>query len=184
MARRVITSIPGPEWAALFTPGFTRSAFRLEARQHYTMADEQEPFSRFCAGLDPQLDLSWWTALASAHAAAGHTMSRVRVIVEPPTDYTRFELYAYPTMIAAGDDIRIVSVQPGTWPEGIPQHDFWLFDDRDLWLLNYDTEGTLLSAEQAEDPDVISRHLQWRDSALAQAIPVSDYLALTRQRAP
>jgi hypothetical protein len=182
MAGRVITRIPGPEWAALFSPGFTRSAFRLETLQHYSMADEQEPFRRFCAGLDPQLDLSWWTGLASTHAAAGHAMSRVRVIVEPPTDYTRFELHAYPAMVAAGDDIRVISVTPGTWPEGLPQHDFWLFDDRDTWLLNYDRAGTLLSAEQAEDPDVISLHLRWRDAALDQAIPVSEYLGLTRRR--
>jgi hypothetical protein len=183
MGRRLITSIPGPEWAALFTPGFTRSAFRLEARQHYSMADEQEPFGRFCAGLNPRLDLSWWTGLARTHTAAGHAMSRVRVIVEPPTDYTRFELYAYPAMIAAGDDIKVISVPASTWPDGLPQHDFWLFDDRDVWLLNYDQAGTLLSAEQADDPDVISRHLGWRDAALAQAIPVSDYLALTRRPA-
>ena len=177
MARRVITGVPGPEWAALFSPGFARSAFRLETRQHYSMADEREPFERFRAGSDPRLDLSWWTGLASAHAAAGHSMSRVRVIVEPPTDYTRFELYAYPAMIAAGDDIRVISTMPGAWPDGVPQHDFWLFDDQDLWLLNYDQAGTLVSAMQADDPDELNRHRRGRDAALARAVAVRDYLA-------
>lgn len=111
-------------------------------------------------------------------------MSRVRIIVEPPTDYTRFELHAYPMMIAAGDDIRVISAASGTWPDGLPRHDFWLFDDKDLWLLNYDPAGRLLSAELAEDPGVIARHQHWRDAALSQSIPVSEYLALPGRRAP
>ena len=116
MAARVITSLASKEWVALFT-GFTRSAYRLEALQHYTDPSEREAFARFCAGQDPQIDLSWWTGMARKQTAAGRSMSRVRVIIEPPSDYTRFELVAYPVMAAAGDDIRIISVSPGTWPD-------------------------------------------------------------------
>ncbi len=182
MARRVINAIPGEEWGALFT-GFTRSAFRLEAFQHYTAPDEEEALARFRAGQDPQIDLAWWTGLARRQTAAGRTMSRVRVIVEPPTEYTRFELVAYPVMAAAGDDIRIISVSPGTWPADVPHHDFWLFDDRDVWILNYDQAGVLLSAELQDDHQAVQEHLWWRDAALAQAIPVGDYLTVTARRA-
>ena len=112
MAARVITSLASKEWGALFT-GFTRSAYRLEALQHYTDPSEREAFARFCAGQNPQIDLSWWTGLARKQTAAGRSMSRVRVIIEPPSDYTRFELVAYPIMATAGDDIRIISVSPG-----------------------------------------------------------------------
>ena len=182
MAARTITAIPGPEWAALFTD-FRQSAFRLEIRQHYTAPDEQEEFGRFLAGEEPQPELTWWTELARGHIAAGRSMCRVRVIVEPPSDYTRFELAAYPVMAAAGDDIRIISIAPRSWPPGIPHEDFWIFDDQDLWILHYDETGFLYCAELADDPQVVADHLGWRDTALELSIPVNDYLAAGSRKA-
>jgi hypothetical protein len=87
-------------------------------------------------------------------------------------------------MAAASDDIRIISVDPGKWPAGVPHHDYWLFDDRDVWVLNYDREGVLRSAELQDDGQVVLDHPRWRDAALAQAIPIGDYLAVTAHRAP
>lgn len=177
-----ITSTASPEWIALFT-GFSKSAFRLEGLQVYREPDEAEAVARFVAGQDPQVDLSWWLNLAKEHTTAGHRMSRVRVIVEPPTDYTRFELYCYPRMAEAGDDIRIISTPPGTWPPGLPRHDFWIFDDRDVWRLFYDPAGVFLGADLLEDPEEIADHLRWRDLALAESTPVRSYLATPQRRA-
>lgn len=182
MARRVIDKIRGPEWASLFT-GFTSSAFRLETLQHYTEPDEQKAFAKFRSGRDSAIDLTWWTSLVREHVAIGHTMSRVRVVMEPPSDYTRFELFAYPVMAAAGDDIRIIPVMSGIWPSGIPHEDFWLFDDREVWVLIYDQAGIPLRAELLDDHQAVVDHMQWRNSALAQAIPVNDYLATLNCRA-
>ena len=109
-------------------------------------------------------------------------MSRVRVIIEPPSDYTRFALLAYPVMAAADDDIQIIAASPGTWPDGVPREDFWLFDD-DVWVMNYDNNGPFVSAELLEDRQGTADHLRWRDAALAQSIPVSQYLALAARRA-
>lgn len=111
-------------------------------------------------------------------------MSRVRVIIEPPSEYTRFELLAYPVMAAAGDDIRIISVRPGDWPPDVPRHDFWLFDERDVWMLDYDPAGVLRSAELRDDPRTVQDHLRWRDAALGQAAPVSEYLAAGARQVP
>jgi hypothetical protein len=182
MARRVITALPSEEWGALFT-GFTRSAFRLETLQHYSAPDEEDALARFCAGKNPDINLSWWTGLAREHTAAGRTMARVRIIIEPPSDYTRFELVAYPIMAAAGDDIRIITVPRGAWPAGIPHEDFWLFDDRDVWVMRYDAAGVFLRAELVDDRRAVLDHMRWRDAALAQAIPVTDYLAIAARRA-
>ncbi|HXT44386.1 MAG TPA: hypothetical protein VN748_09770 [Pseudonocardiaceae bacterium] len=181
MSRRIITSLASAEWAGLFT-GFTRSAFRLEALQHAADPDEEEAFVRFLAGQDPGVDLSWWIELAKGHTAAGRRMCRVRVVIEPPSDYTRFELAHFPAMAEAGDDIRIIVAGPGTWPAGMPRHDFWLFDDRDVWVLNYDDAGMFLSAELQTDRRVITDHLCWRDAALRQSIPVREYLAMSARR--
>ena len=104
-------------------------------------------------------------------------MSRVRVVIEPPSDYTRFELAHFPAMAAAGDDIRVIAAAPGTWPPDLPRHDFWLFDDRDVWVLKYDGTGTFLRTELRDDPQTITSHLRWRGDALGQSTPVDDYLA-------
>jgi hypothetical protein len=176
MGRR-FTSTADPEWLALFE-SFEQSAFRLEGLQHYSSPEEAEAFARFRAGKDPGLDLSWVLNTARAHAAAGQRMSRVRVIVEPLTDYTRFELFHYPAFVAAGDDIRVIAVTQGNWPTGIPRHDYWLLDDRDVWIMRYDDAGAFVSAEQVDDPAEVAKHQRWRDAALAQSIPVNTYLSM------
>jgi hypothetical protein len=175
MGRR-IGSTDDAEWAALFT-GFQRSAYRLEGLQHYAEPDEAEAFARFLNGEDPKLDMSWWLSLAAEHKAAGRNMTRVRVIVEPITDYTRFELAHYPAMDAAGETIRVITTAGGSWPAGVPPHDYWLFDERDLWLMNYAPDGSLLFAELVDEPDEVAQHIRWRDVALAQSVPLRTYLS-------
>ncbi|HEV2376240.1 MAG TPA: hypothetical protein VGS19_29230 [Streptosporangiaceae bacterium] len=182
MARRVITTVGCPEWAGLFT-GFTSSAFRLEGLQHYTAADEQEAFARFQAGLDPGVDLSWWCGLARGHRAAGRRMARVRVVAEPLTDYTRFELAHFPAFVEAGDDIRVIPVASGAWPRGLPRHDFWLFDDHEVWILAYDRAGTFLKAELHKDRRTVTDHLRWREAATRLAIPLREYIATPARQA-
>lgn len=175
MVRRVIDRISGQEWASLFT-SFTGSAFRLETLQHYAEPAEHEAFAKFRAGEDAVMELAWWTDLARRHTTAGRSMSRVRVVTEPPSDYTRFELLAYPLMAAAGDDIRVIPVTQGGWPAGVPHEDFWLFDERDVWVLTYDDAGAPQRAELLDGRGSLTEHLRWRDNALTQAIPVNDYL--------
>ena len=72
---------------------------------------------------------------------------------------------------------------PGTWTAGVPHEDYWLFDDRDVWVLRYDDAGVFLRAELLDDPGAILDHQRWRDTALAQAIPVNDYLGISARRA-
>ena len=95
--------------------------------------------------------------MARKQTVGGRTMSRVRVIIEPPSDYTRFELVAYPIMAAAGDDIRIICVPPGTWPAGSSARGLLGFDDHDVWVMRYDEAGVLLNAELLDDPRAVAR---------------------------
>lgn len=168
------------EWLSLFE-GFTKSAYRLEGLQTYDATGEEEAFARFLADGSYDLDLSWWTSMAKGHVEAGHKMTRVRVIVEPLSDYTRFELAGYPQMAAAGDEIRIIVAPEGGWPAGVPQHDYWLFDDRDVWLMHYDDAYAFVGAELLDDPERIAEHLKWRDSTIAQSVPLETYLAARRK---
>jgi hypothetical protein len=83
----------------------------------------------------------------------------------------------YPLLVDAGEDVRIIAVPEGGRPTELPLHDFWLFDDRDVWKMHYHENFRFAGAELLDDPEVVARHLRWRDLALARAVPLRDYLA-------
>ncbi|HEY1972181.1 MAG TPA: hypothetical protein VGH89_29790 [Pseudonocardia sp.] len=171
---RWITRDNMDEWAALFT-GYAKSAYRLEGQQVYSSPTEDAAVARFVAGQPHGLDLSWIIPKLRAAVASGRTKTLVRVVTEPPTDYTRFELAVYPELVAEGQDIRIISVPDGTWPDDLPTHDYWQFDDQDVWRLHYHDDYTFRGAELLDGEETIAAHLRWRDIALAQAVPLQVY---------
>lgn len=168
-------------WVALFD-GFTTSAFRWEAQQHYESPEESAALARFRAGLDPGLDLSWEVDTTRAYLTQGKRLARVRLVLEPVSDYVRMALHYLPVLAEAGEDIRVLA-SPGYWPRGLPQHDFWIFDDEDVWTMAYDDHGRFLLAEQVEESMLTGAHRAWRDEALRQAMPLSHYLAAARRKA-
>jgi hypothetical protein len=169
------------EWAELFT-GYTKSAFRFECQQTYSSPEEDAAVARFVASQPHGIDLSWVVPKTRAQIAAGRTKTVVRVVVEPPTDYTRLELTVYPELTAEGQDVQIIAVPSGHWPAQLPTQDFWLFDDHDVWRMHYNEDYTFRGAELIEGEELLDQHLQWRDIALAQAIPLHDYLTARRVR--
>lgn len=174
---RWINGTSDPAWPALFEQ-FKKSAYRLEGQQTYSNDAEDEAVERFRRG-EGFIPLDPWPAIDHVRqsVAKGLTRTRVRVVEEPPTDYTRMELAAYPYLVEAGEDIRIISIGEGEWPSGLPRYDYWLFDDHDVWRMHYGDDHRFRGAELIEDEDSIRQHLQWRERALAQAIPLDEYLA-------
>lgn len=164
------------EWAALLT-GFGRCAYRLEAQQAYSSDVEDAATARFLAGEPHEVDLSWMTSKLEVHRAAGRTLTWVRVTVEPPNAYTAMELTVYPDLTAVGQDTRIIAVADGDWPEAVPRHDYWLFDDRDVWRMHYDADDRWAGAELLGDSAALTDHLRWRDNALSQAMSLDTYLS-------
>ena len=175
----------GAEYAALFD-GFEHVAFRLETLQHYQDAGEDEPLRRFLAGGerpdDPDRDR--WAARVRTAVAAGKIMQRVHVVVEPLTAYLHYEL-AWSYTPEAGEDIRIIPVEAGQWPAGLPGSggDFWLFDSARLLQMHYDPAGRLTATELVDDPSRIAQACRWRDAALSAGVPLPDYLRSQLQRA-
>jgi hypothetical protein len=182
---------PGaPEFVRAFH-SFRLSAFRLETLQEYANSDEDNALAAFRAGAtarppDP-LDDEWEDMIRS-HVRAGRSMSRVHVVVEPLTDYMRFELtWAYAPTVLAGEDVRIVSIpRGGSWPEQLPGPgtDFWLFDSAVLYRQHYGEAGWWLGSERVEDPREIARACQWRDQALNLAVPWRDFVRGRRDLIP
>jgi hypothetical protein len=174
---RWINGTKDPAWGALFD-AMQRSAYRLEGQQIYSNDKEDAALERFRAG-EPFKPLEPWPALERRRreAVEGKTLTRVRVVIEPPTDYTRMELCAYRYLAEAGEDIRIIAVPEGEWPAGLPRYDYWLIDEHDVWRMHYHENYRFRGAELIEGEAAIAQHLKWRDIALAQAVPLNGYLA-------
>lgn len=161
----------------------TTSWFRLETLQVYNVDSEREQYQEFLrtGQRSDTSDGTEWREMIARHVAAGRSLRRVHVVEEPLTDYLRFEIAAYAFNHAAGEDIGLIPVSRGEWPEGLRRKtDFWLIDDgqpsETAWAMDYDDEGHWLGVELVQDTETINTYRQWRNTALAAAVPLSDYI--------
>jgi hypothetical protein len=165
--------ISGERLGGLFRD-FRHSAFRLETLQTYTMASEQPGLDRFLAGqARPEGHNAGWTATVRANIAAGKSMTRVKVVRRPFTDYTRFLFeWAIPGNVEAGEDYRIIDITDRTTE--LPEQDFWIFDGDAVALLNFEPDGTLRDRELVS-PSELNTYLSWQKLALSESVPFVDY---------
>lgn len=166
--------LDGEEWQAYFHR-FERSAFRLEVHQTYTMPAEAETVRAFLEGeARPEGFNAAWHETVREHAAAGRTMTRAKIVRRPLTPYSRYLFeWCVPGNVAAGEDYQIVDVTDRS-DTGLPEQDFWLFDETTVVHLNYRTDGTQINRELVQEPD-IGKYLAWRDRALESSVPFSVY---------
>lgn len=161
----------GEEFGRLFET-FERTAFRLETLDVYDVEEEREEIARFLAGADmgPEwADSPWVRSMTDK----GKRVSRVHVLRSPLTDYLRYELSAYPGNIRAGEDIGIVDLTEQA-VAGLAEHDFWLFDDRDVYRMHYTEAGAFVGGELLA-PEALAEYRGYRDRALAAAVPFAAY---------
>ena len=172
----VLDDLDAPEWIGLFE-GVQRSWFRLETLQVYSVEYEREEYDRFLTTGRLDRPVNDWQRMITRHTRAGRSLQRVHVVVEPLTDYLRYEVAAYKLNGQAGEDIRLIPVRAGQWLAGLPTaHDFWLLDDQEVWDMHYDDEGRFLKATRSDSAQYLTQCRQWRDTALDQAITLIDYL--------
>jgi hypothetical protein len=173
---RLRVRLDGEAWQRFFD-SFHRSAWRLELHPIYSMPQEREPFARFLAGERlPADDRSEWMDRVAAHRANGRSIGRVHVVRRPLTDYLRFEFnWYYQFHIKVGEDIRILDLTDRPGP-GLPEEDFWMFDEATVVVMRYRPDGTQIGRELLDAPD-IEQILRYRDIALSGAVPFAEYWA-------
>ncbi|ANY08064.1 DUF6879 family protein [Pseudonocardia sp. HH130630-07] len=161
--------------------GCRRLVFRLETLQVYRGSGEDEWIGAFLGGADrppPDPAQDGWESMLRSMTAAGVTVQRVHVVVEPLTDYMRFELaWAYPPNARAGEDIRIADGSDG-WPPGVPRRDFWILDDQVLDA-HYEPDGTWRGVSPNRESSALDDATAVRARALSSAVSLSDFV---RQR--
>jgi hypothetical protein len=163
--------LTGEEFGALFER-FERTAFRLETLAVYDVEEEREEFAAFLAGepMPADWDDNPWVR---AITGAGKALERVHVLRSPLTDYLRYELAAYPGNIAAGESIGIIDLARQA-VNGLPEHDFWLFDDAEVYRMHYTPDGRFTGAERLPDAR-LAEYRRYRDLARENAVPFAAY---------
>jgi uncharacterized protein DUF6879 len=165
--------LEGEGWRTFFD-GYTESAWRLELLPSYAMPQEAERLARFLAGERlPEDYHSSWMDRVSQYVASGRVIGRVHVVRRPLSDYLLFEFDHYRHHARAGEDIRILDVTDN-YLTGLPDHDFWLFDDVRVVKMLYREDGTQIGRELVENVD-LDKYRQLKETALANAVPFAEY---------
>lgn len=177
-----IETLPGVAELLAQQDTFRSESFRLETLQSYAGSGEDAGIAAFHRGdpsPPPDPDEDDYVAMLRKHAAAGRIHRRIHVVVEPLSDYMAYELcWEYGPHVAAGEDIRIIPVrQASDWPDGVPQQDFFLFDERILFRQRYAADGWWLGLDAPTTESWQVQHArQVRAAVLAQAMPWSEYI--------
>lgn len=175
-----MTLLDTPRFQALFDAA-RQSVFRLEGRQNYAIAADDDELVAFRTGA-PRPERSvrtspWLARIAVSTATRGVSWSRVRVIEYPLTEYTAYELVTYVESQAAGEQI-LITEQPA------PCDDFWLFDAGTdhavgVWM-RYDVDGVQLGRELVTDSDTLAQMAAVAARVTAEANPLNVWLAGAR----
>jgi hypothetical protein len=108
---------------------------------------------------------------------AGKSITRVRVVTVPHSDYTRWGLTVAPLNIEAGEDLRWL---PRHRAVGIdfPEHDYWLFDDNRVVFTVFAEDGRFVGGTGESDPEIIEQCRKVHQRVWALAIPHEQYIVM------
>jgi hypothetical protein len=168
------------EMAAWLTARARDGLFRFEGHRYYAAASDDHDYQRFLDGHAPAGDKSSWLKMLAQAQAERRRWSRLRVIhldedgqaTEP---YEIYSCHAYVDNVAAGEDVRIVEVQPGNT---LDQHveDFFIASGQHVVLTHYDDDHRHAGAEVV---DGVTAHalIALRDVLWGQAVPFAQWWA-------
>jgi hypothetical protein len=167
-------SITEEAFAALLSE-FRHDAIHLETRDAYGTAIELPHMAKWAAGQPDDLDwLHDWCDTLRAHARAGRSVRRARIVSEPLSDYQRWSHSIADPMVAAGEDIRWVPRRVIS-SVAIPGNDFYLFDDRLIVFLTYSGNGLAADRVISTDHADIQLCRSAFEAVWTYAIPHRDY---------
>lgn len=160
------------ELEALFDE-FEHAAFRMETLPRYTVDSETDRLRRYLNGEPLRIEPATreWLEFMADEIRSGKRWYKVHILRSPISEYLRFECeWGYAVSTEYGQEVYILDESERARPEGIPDEDFWLFDEDTVARLHYDDEGRFLGAELADRAE-LPRYRRHRDLALEVAEP-------------
>lgn len=163
------------DFAALFHT-VRRSSWRWECQGWYAV--DMPEVQRWRQGLPSEEtdDDRAWVDYIRNLKATGIPFQRVRMLTEPVTEYLQWMLATTDRNANAGEDIRWIK-QNRTTNMGLPDYDFYIFDDNRVAILRFNIMKELTEVEVDDNLDAVRQHQAWRDLVWPMAIPHVDYLA-------
>ncbi len=164
-----------PEELKRLLDGLSVELFRLEARQTYLVPEEAERLRAYREGkpVPPRLDEE--LELVQDLVTAGVRVRRVHIVEQPLSEYVRFELSGYQDEVLAGAKVYLAD---RLWYSGFAdlRDDFLLLDNQIVVWVRYDDDGRFLGWERDDSPLARERCRRQREMALAEALPLNDFL--------
>lgn len=157
---------------------FSHSAFHLELKDTYHASEEADPFKLFLDGKPD--DFAWhepWLQLVREATRAEKSMTRVRVVTVPHSDYTRWGLTVAPLNIEAGEDVRWLP-RHMTAGIGFPPDDYWLFDDERVVFTVFEEDGSFAGGMETCASEVIDQCRKVHEQVWRLAIPHAKYVSM------
>ncbi|RDI48468.1 DUF6879 family protein [Nocardia mexicana] len=159
-------------WVSLFGE-CRQEAFHLEVRDSYAVPHESERLRRFLNGEPPPRDPGTpWQALVRETTGRGVSMSRVRVVTVPHSDYQRWLLSVTHHNVEAGEDIRYI---PRHQAGETPQDDWWLMDENRVVYNLVDSHGKPAGLAITTDPGLVEYCSFVKYRLWQTAIPYGEY---------
>ncbi|WP_067571485.1 DUF6879 family protein [Nocardia acidivorans] len=158
-------------WPTLFRE-LKREAFHLEVRDEYHVPDEDTRIRAFLAGQPAPYTRTFWQDLMTETVNRGLSVSRVRVVTEPHSDYQRWLLSVTGFNVEAGEDIRYV---PKNLAGTVPPDDWWLMDGERVVYNLTDPTGIPAGLAVTEDPGIVAYCQGVRQRLWKLAIPYAEY---------
>jgi hypothetical protein len=157
---------------------FERTAFHLELKDSYHTPHEADPFDLFMKGQHD--DFAWhqpWLRLVREATQAGKSITRVRVVTVPHSDYTRWGLTVAHLNIGVGEDIRWL---PRHLTSGIvfPADDYWLFDDSRVVFTVFEDDGRFAGGMETFNSETIEQCRKVYGQVWKLAIPHAEYASM------
>ena len=156
---------------------FTHNAFRLEMLDIYNVSDELEEYQQFLKGEPPPQNANEdWVQIINVACARGAEINRVRLARKPFSTYLKYEVsWGYHASVNAGENISVIisDVIP-SFKTTVPiLKDFWIFDDKECYLLEYDFVGTFLGINQIPN-NLIDNYINLKTESMSLSTPIKE----------
>jgi hypothetical protein len=172
-----VDSLNAEGWAKLIG-GAEQSAFHLEMRDTYAVAEEAADVESWRAGtwtLEADAESkAGWLELMRAASGRGVVLRRARIVSKEPGEYIRFEHFGTPNNIAAGEDVRWLWRTEASGL-ALPGNDFWVIDGTRVLFNHFTGSGGWLGNTASDEPAVARLCTHAFESVWELAIPHGEF---------
>jgi hypothetical protein len=151
-----------------------KSLFRFEYIQDFDIEAERQSVELFHTNRSLEVESlmgEWWSFIKKKRQN-GVVCERVRYVRYPLSKYLEWELQVHKKTTAFGDDIRILpenKILPNLQELG----DFWMIDDAEVLIMNYDSQGAYIGFQVEAVTDTYSEAKQY---LLKHSFPIQDFI--------